>query len=134
MRKFSRVVAAAAAGALLWAGAGEAWADSCRSRRGGTRIHFSYGSPHHGGWGWGRSWGSHYGYRPVRYVQVVTPVQTVVTAPTYAETVVVNVRNSNGSYTPVTLRRVGNVYVGPRGEQYFAVPTEDQLKAVYGLE
>lgn len=50
-----------------------------------------------------------------------------------ASTVVINVQNSNGSYTPVTLRRAGNQYVGPRGEYYSALPTEAQLKVAYGF-
>lgn len=50
-----------------------------------------------------------------------------------ASTTVINVKNSNGSYTPVVLRKVGNQYVGPRGEFYDAVPTEEQLKAPYGF-
>jgi hypothetical protein len=50
-----------------------------------------------------------------------------------ANTTIVNVKNSNGSYTPVTLRRVGNQYAGPRGEYYPAMPTEDQLKIAYGF-
>lgn len=50
-----------------------------------------------------------------------------------ASTVVINVQNSNGSYTPVTLRRAGNQYVGPRGEYYSTLPTEAQLKVAYGF-
>ncbi len=50
-----------------------------------------------------------------------------------ANTTVINVKNSNGSYTPVTLRRVGNQYAGPRGEYYPSMPTEDQLKIAYGF-
>lgn len=50
-----------------------------------------------------------------------------------ANTVVINVTNSNGSITPVTLTRQGNLYVGPKGEQYTTLPSEDQLKSVYGF-
>jgi hypothetical protein len=50
-----------------------------------------------------------------------------------ANTVVINVTNSNGSITPVTLTRQGNLYVGPKGEQYTSLPTEDQLRKVYGF-
>lgn len=50
-----------------------------------------------------------------------------------ANTVVINVHNSNGSITPITLTRQGNVYVGPKGEQYTTLPTEEQLKGVYGF-
>ncbi len=50
-----------------------------------------------------------------------------------ANTVIINVNNSNGSITPVTLTRQGNIYVGPRGEQYTSLPTEEQLRKVYGF-
>lgn len=50
-----------------------------------------------------------------------------------ANTAVVNITNSNGSVTPVTLRRSGNVWVGPRGEQYMSMPTPEQLKPIYGM-
>ncbi|MBN1391852.1 MAG: hypothetical protein JW947_03505 [Sedimentisphaerales bacterium] len=49
-------------------------------------------------------------------------------------TVTVNIMNSNGSITPVTLRREGVVYIGPRGETYPTMPTQEQLKqAGYGF-
>lgn len=49
-----------------------------------------------------------------------------------AETVMV--QNSNGSYTPVMLNKVGyGQYRGPRGEIYTARPTEEQLKTAYGF-
>ena len=50
-----------------------------------------------------------------------------------ASTVVINVQKSNGSYTPISLRRAGNQYIGPRGEYYSALPTEQQLKTAYGF-
>ncbi len=42
--------------------------------------------------------------------------------------VTVNITNSNGSITPVKLRKQGVVYIGPRGETYTSLPTEEQLK------
>ena len=48
-------------------------------------------------------------------------------------TVTVMVHNSNGSYTPVVLRKYGTQFVGPRGEYYSALPGEGQLKPVYGF-
>jgi len=49
-------------------------------------------------------------------------------------TVTINITNSNGSITPVTLRKQGVVYIGPRGETYTPLPTEEQLKqAGYGF-
>lgn len=50
-----------------------------------------------------------------------------------SNTTVVNITNSNGSVTPVILRRAGNMWVGPKGEQYMAVPTPEQLKPIYGF-
>jgi TolA-binding protein len=48
--------------------------------------------------------------------------------------VTINVANSNGSITTVTLRRQGAVYIGPRGETYTSIPTQEQLKqAGYGF-
>ena len=42
---------------------------------------------------------------------------------------VVNVRNSNGSVTPVILHRSGTGWQGPRGEVYTNLPTEGQFEA-----
>ena len=47
--------------------------------------------------------------------------------------VTVNVTNSNGSIITVRLRKQGVGYVGPRGEYYNTLPTEDQLKPIYGF-
>jgi hypothetical protein len=47
--------------------------------------------------------------------------------------VTVNVRNSNGSISRVRLRREGIGYVGTRGEFYDHLPTEDELRPVYGF-
>ena len=50
-----------------------------------------------------------------------------------ALTTIITVNNSNGSTTPVVIRRSGNQYIGPRGEYYNALPTTDQLRPVYGF-
>ncbi|MHC4501136.1 MAG: glycine zipper domain-containing protein [Planctomycetota bacterium] len=47
--------------------------------------------------------------------------------------VTINITNSNGSITPVRLRKQGVVYVGPKGETYPTLPTPEQLKPVYGF-
>ncbi len=47
--------------------------------------------------------------------------------------VTVNVTNSNGSVIQVRLRKHGVGYVGTRGEYYSSLPTEDQLRPVYGF-
>ncbi len=44
------------------------------------------------------------------------------------------VTNSNGSKTPVMLRQTeGGQYIGPRGEYYESMPTEEQLAKIYGM-
>lgn len=48
-------------------------------------------------------------------------------------TVMVKVTNSNGSIIQVPLRKQGVGYVGTRGEYYPTLPTEDQLRPVYGF-
>lgn len=51
-----------------------------------------------------------------------------------SQTETIMVTNQNGSYTPVTLTKVGyGQYRGPRGEIYTARPTEDQLRSGYGF-
>lgn len=43
--------------------------------------------------------------------------------------------NRNGSKTKVVLRAgEGGTWVGPRGEVYDTLPTEEQLRPVYGVE
>ena len=46
---------------------------------------------------------------------------------------IVNVTNSNGSVIQVKVRRQGIGWIGTRGEYYSALPTEDQLRPVYGF-
>jgi outer membrane lipoprotein SlyB len=47
--------------------------------------------------------------------------------------VTVNITNSNGSVSQVRLRKCGVGYVGTRGEYYNRLPTEDQLRPIYGF-
>ena len=47
--------------------------------------------------------------------------------------VTVNVTNSNGSVIQVRLTKQGVGYLGPRGEYYDKLPTEDQLRPIYGF-
>ncbi len=49
------------------------------------------------------------------------------------ENVFVDVHNSNGSVTPVQLKKKGDLYIGPKGERYEQLPTEEQLKPIYGM-
>ena len=46
---------------------------------------------------------------------------------------VVEIHNDNGSTTPVKLRKKDGSYIGPKGERYEQLPTEEQLKPLYGL-
>ena len=48
------------------------------------------------------------------------------------ENVTINIPNSRGGYTAVTLRRSGSGFVGPQGEYYPENPTVEQLKVLYG--
>ncbi len=63
---------------------------------------------------------------------LVNPVVVVENRIPYSVTSTINVPNSNGSYTPVTLVKRDNGYIGPQGEYYPDHPTVDQLKALYG--
>ena len=45
---------------------------------------------------------------------------------------VVWISNSDGSKTPITLQKEGSVYIGPAGEKYTSLPSEEQLKLLYG--
>ncbi|MBN1975445.1 MAG: glycine zipper family protein [Sedimentisphaerales bacterium] len=49
------------------------------------------------------------------------------------ETYIIEIHNENGSITPVEIRKEGDGYVGPTGEHYEKLPTEEQLKPIYGL-
>jgi len=46
---------------------------------------------------------------------------------------IVWITNSNGSQVPVRLAKNGPAYIGPRGEIYSQLPTQDQLRPVYGF-
>lgn len=48
-------------------------------------------------------------------------------------TVTVNITNSNGSISQVLLRKQGVGYVGPRNEYYDHLPTQEELKPIYGF-
>ena len=48
-------------------------------------------------------------------------------------TVAVNITNSNGSISQVRLKRHGVGFVGTRGEYYGRLPSEDELRPIYGF-
>jgi hypothetical protein len=50
-----------------------------------------------------------------------------------ANSVLVNIHNSNGSISTVRLTRSGPGYIGPRNEYYDHLPTEGELRPVYGF-
>jgi hypothetical protein len=120
---------------------------------GNFSIGIGIGVPVYGGYGY---WGgpayypyypcySRVVYAPLPYYPPVVMAPPVVVAPppvvarpimaVREDTITsyVNVLNSNGSITPVRIRRIGNVWVGPKGEQYLTYPTVEQLKPVYGF-
>ena len=74
---------------------------------------------------------------PVVRPVVIQPAPTVVIRPAVpvVEEIAITVwiTNSNGSQTTVRLTRQGAWYVGPRGEYYAEMPTNEQLRVVYGF-
>ena len=48
-------------------------------------------------------------------------------------TVTVNITNSNGSVSQILLRKQGVGYFGPRCVYYNHLPTEEELKPIYGF-
>jgi hypothetical protein len=71
---------------------------------------------------------------PIRVPRPAT-ARIVVESPTVVEvsSITVWVTNSNGSRISVTLTRQGGYYIGPRGEYYDGLPTNEQLRIVYGF-
>ena len=73
---------------------------------------------------------------PIERRVVIEPAPTVtVKAPPVVEssTISVWITNSNGSRTSVRLTRQGPWYIGPRGEYYTEMPTNEQLRVAYGF-
>ena len=69
-----------------------------------------------------------------RVVIEPAPIVTVGTSvPVSVIAITVWITNSNGSQTSVRLTREGAWYVGPRGEYYSQMPTNEQLRVVYGF-
>ncbi len=77
---------------------------------------------------------------PATTTVVTAPATTtVVAAPAVTqpkvrsgETVVINITNTSGGYTPVTLTKYKTGYIGPQGEYYEGHPTVEQLRVLYG--
>jgi hypothetical protein len=47
------------------------------------------------------------------------------------DSLTVNVPNSKGGYTPVTLKKYGKGFIGPQGEYYKTFPKVEQLRVMY---
>jgi len=69
--------------------------------------------------------------QPVQVIEVTAPDPTINEQAN--DDITVNVPNSSGGYTAITLKRWGNAYLGPQGEMYYPFPQISQLKAVYGI-
>ncbi len=67
---------------------------------------------------------------PPRTILVPAPAPIIIHEPT----VTVWITNTNGSRSSVILKRQGPWYIGPRGEHYTTLPTEAQLRPLYGLD
>lgn len=87
--------------------------------------------------------GYYYRYYPYGYVVVPAPVATPVYTPVPVvppvqassapdKIITINIPNRNGTYTPVSLIKYSNGYLGPQGEYYEGHPNVDQLRALYG--
>lgn len=72
----------------------------------------------------------------VRHIVVNSSPTVTVTRPgciVERTEVTVWITNSNGSQTSVKLKKSGPGYLGPRGEWYRSMPTNEQLRMVYGF-
>ena len=61
-----------------------------------------------------------------------TPVTQCASSTKAEDVFTVNIPNAKGTYTPVTLKRSGNGFIGPQGEFYTEFPRVEQLKVMYG--
>lgn len=64
---------------------------------------------------------------------VFSPPRVVIPAPCPSGELTVWVVNSNGSQIAVRLTRRSTGYIGPKGEYYHTLPTNEQLRMVYGF-
>ncbi len=62
----------------------------------------------------------------------VVPTDAIQSQKISEGTAVINIPNSNGSYTPIILVKHKDGYIGPQGEYYPGHPTIDQLRVLYG--
>ena len=69
---------------------------------------------------------------PVTNAQPPAAPAAAPAAPADDNVFTVNIPNSKGGYTAVTLTRSGNGFIGPQGEYYTEFPRIEQLKVMYG--
>ena len=108
---------------------------------GGGRMGYPHGGYERPGWHPGYCRGVivaepvYYPVCPSPVVRYVEPATVYVQPAPYVPPVETAwIQNSNGSKTPVQLRRAdGGMYIGPKGEYYLGWPTENQLRQVYGM-
>jgi len=75
--------------------------------------------------------GEYYSSMPTEYeLETLYAVRSQQAKPS---SITVWITNDNGSQTPVTLTPSGVGFIGPSNEYYPSMPTEEQLKALYGL-
>jgi len=136
----------AAVGALVGAGAGLVLANNMHG------VHREWAVPAlalAGGWlgyewdrqnRWYDDYGPAYGPACYYYHPVVPAVAQPAPAPPAAadphpgvDLIKVSILNSNGVRTDVNILRLGQTFVGPRGEKYEALPTSEELAKKYGM-
>jgi hypothetical protein len=93
--------------------------------------------------------GIYYAYTPQGYMVASAPPAQALVPQQYAGTVVekimptvavqqsdktvtINIPNSKGGFSAVTLKKSQNGYIGPQGEFYPEFPSVEQLKVMYG--
>ena len=67
--------------------------------------------------------------KTVNASSAVTPEQM---SPDEGKAITINVPNTKGGFTPVTLTKHGQGYIGPEGEYYEGHPSVEKLKELYG--
>ncbi len=86
---------------------------------------------------------AYYKHTPAGYIVVSnpttigleTPQTTSIEVPKdRGKPFVVNIPNTDGGYTTVTLTRSGKGFIGPQGEYYPEFPQIEQLKVMYGKQ
>ena len=69
---------------------------------------------------------------PMPVAPAPAPAMTAAPSVVQNASITVKIKNKNGSSTVIMLVTKGNGFVGPKGEYYEAMPTNEQLNALYG--